>query len=116
MLEMTIQVPEPLAAELAAAKDRMPELLAHGLEQLSPLPSEIYRYVLEFLISQPSKDDLVNFGPTEAMQERVSSLLEKNRIGKLGAVESKELDEYVQINHLITMLKANALPYLTREQ
>lgn len=30
-------------------------------------------------------------------------------------VESKELDEYVRINHLITMLKARALPYLTPE-
>lgn len=115
MLEMTIQVPEPLIDELVAAQDRMPEVLAHGLEQLSPLPSEIYRYILEFMVSQPSQDELIDFGPTESMQTRVSTLLEKNRTDELTAVESKELDEYIRINHLITMLKAHALPYLTRE-
>ncbi len=115
MLEMTIQVPEPLAAELAAKGDRLPEVLAYGLQQLSPLPNEIYQYVLEFLVSQPSAAELLDFGPTPSMQARVNELLERNQAGTLPAAESKELDEYVRINHLITMLKARALPYLTPE-
>jgi hypothetical protein len=56
MLEVTIQVPEPLAAEVAAARDRLPEILSYGLQQLPPLPNEVYQYVLEFLISQPSPE------------------------------------------------------------
>ncbi len=115
MLEMTIQVPEPLAAELAANGDRLPEVLAYGLQQLSPLPNEIYQYILEFLVSQPSAAELLDFGPTPAMQARVNELLERNQTGMLPAAEAKELDEYVRINPLITMLKARALPYLTPE-
>ena len=115
MLEMTIQVPEPLAEELVAVQDRLPEVLAYGLQQLSPLPSAVYQYILEFMVSQPSQEDLLNFGPTAAMQARVSALLEKNRSDELTIAESKELDEYVRINHLITMLKAHALPYLTAD-
>ncbi|MCB0060844.1 MAG: hypothetical protein KDE19_01970 [Caldilineaceae bacterium] len=42
MLEMTIQVPEPLAEELSSQRERLPEVLAYGLQQLSPLPNEIY--------------------------------------------------------------------------
>ena len=34
MLEMTIQVPEPLAAELMTKGDRLSEVLAYGLQQL----------------------------------------------------------------------------------
>lgn len=113
MAEMTIQVPEPLVQELASVGDRLPEVLAYGLEQLSPLPSEIYQYILEFMVSQPSPDEVLQFGPTDAMQARASALLEKNRNGELNTVGSSELDEYMRINHLITMLKARALPYLT---
>jgi hypothetical protein len=113
MLEMTIQVPEPLAKELVSVQGRLPEVLAYGLQQLSPLPGEIYQYILEFMVSQPSHEELLNFGPTPTMQARVSMLLEKNRVDKLSTAESKELDEYMRINHLITMLKARALPYLT---
>lgn len=115
MLEMTIQVPEPLAEELASVQDRLPEVLAYGLQQLSPLPSAVYQYILEFMVSQPSQEEVLDFGPTAAMQARVSALLEKNRVDELTVAESKELDEYVRINHLITLLKARALPYLTAE-
>lgn len=115
MLEMTIQVPEPLAAELMAQSGRLPEVLAYGLQQLPPLPNETYQYILAFLVSQPSPAEVMHFGPTAAMQERVGELLAKNRIGTLTIGESAELDEYIRINHLITMLKARALPYLTPE-
>lgn len=115
MLEMTIQVPEFLADELSAKQERLSEVLAYGLQQLPPIPNEIYQYILEFLISRPSAADLLNFGPTPAMQARVEQLLERNRTGVLSTAESRELDEYIRINHLITMLKARALPYLTPE-
>jgi hypothetical protein len=115
MLEMTIQVPEPLAAELVAQGDRLPEVLAYGLQRLPPLPNEIYQYILEFLVGQPSSAEVVRFGPTPAMQARVDELLEKNRAGTLTAADTKELDEYMRINHLITLLKARALPNLTPE-
>jgi hypothetical protein len=113
MLEVTIQVPEPLAAELAAARDRLPEVLSYGLQQLTPLPNEVYQYVLEFLISQPSPEQVMQLGPTPAMQARVDQLLERNRLGTITTTESQELDEYERINHLITVLKARALPFLT---
>ncbi len=115
MLEMTIQVPEPLAVELMAKSGRLPEVLAYGLQQLPPLPNETYQYILEFLVSQPSPAEVMHFGPAPAMQTRIAELLEKNRMGMPTAEESAEFDEYLRINHLITMLKARALPYLTPE-
>ena len=41
MLELTIQVPETLAEELSAVHNRLPEVLAYGLQQLPPIPNEI---------------------------------------------------------------------------
>ena|SRR5919106_2579514 len=108
MVEITIEVPEALAERLSAVRDRLPEVLAHGLDELSPLPNEVYRYVLEFLASNPSPEAVVNFKPSPAMQERISELLEKNRNSQLTSAESAELEEYERIEHCIRMLKIRA--------
>jgi len=110
MVEITIQVPESLAERLEAVRRRLPEVLAYGLEELSPLPNQVYRYILEFMASGPTPEALMAFGPAPEMQARVNELLEKNRQGRLTPKETEELDEYVRVDHLITMLKARALP------
>ncbi len=112
MVELTIKVPEPLAERILSSYPRLPEILAHGLDELSPLPNGVYRYILEFLVSKPSPQAMLEFAPTAEMQARVDELLQKNRGGVLSQAESEELDEYVRVNHLITMLKARTLPYL----
>ena len=108
MVEITIEVPESLAEQLASVRDRLPEVLARGLSQLSPVPNEVYRYILEFLASNPSPEAIFHFKPTLRIQKRISELLEKNRTGQLTRTESAELDEYERIEHCIRMLKIQA--------
>jgi hypothetical protein len=112
MAQITIEVPEALAEQLSSVRARLPEVLAHGLNQLSPVPNEVYRHILEFLASNPSPEAIVNFRPTSKMQARISELLEKNREGQLTPAESTELDEYVHINNLISLLKARTFKLL----
>jgi hypothetical protein len=90
MIELTIQIPDNLATELASVEDRLAEVLAHGLGQLSPVPNQVYRDVLNFLISQPSPQELAQFAPPAEIQAHVSALLEKSRAGILKAVEKNE--------------------------
>jgi hypothetical protein len=112
MVQITIEVPESLAVRLAAVRERLPEILAHGLDILSPLPNEIYRALLEFLTSNPSPEAVLQFRPTPQIQERISALLEKNRLTQLTPAESAELDEYERINRLVRKLKIRALKEL----
>jgi hypothetical protein len=112
MVEMTIQVPNALAERLQAERARLPEVLALGLNDLSPVPNSVYRYILDFLISRPSPEAVVNFSPAPEMQTHVSELLKKSRADQLTSAEAGELDEYIRIDHLITLLKAHALPFL----
>jgi hypothetical protein len=109
MAQITIEVPEPLAERIASVRDRLPEVLAYGLDQLSPVPNEVYRYILEFLASNPSPEEIRSFRPTPQMQERISELLEKSRRNQLTSAESSELDEYERIEHVIRMLKIRSL-------
>lgn len=109
MVSMTIEVPEPLAEQLEQIRSRLPEVLALGLEELSPLPNQVYRNILEFLVNHPSPVEILKYGPTAEMQGRVNSLLDKDRSVGLTVAETQELDEYVRIDHFITLLKARAL-------
>jgi hypothetical protein len=112
MVQITIEVPEALAERLAAVQERLPEVLAYGLEVLSPLPNEVYRALLDFVTSNPAPEAVLHFRPTPQMQERISALLDKNRHRQLTPVEAAELDEYERINRFVRKLKIRAVKAL----
>ena len=112
MLQITIEIPEELSEQLAQIGDRLPELLVLSLQQPA-LPAHIYRYILNFLASKPTPEQIAAFRPTPEMQERLRTLLARSKAGALTPAEQQELDEYEQIEHLVIMLKAGSLPYLT---
>ena len=47
------------------------------------------------------------------MQDRLSTLLAHSKAGTLTPTESKELNEYERIEHLIVMIKTGNLAYLS---
>ncbi|MBI5667266.1 MAG: hypothetical protein HZC41_04595 [Chloroflexi bacterium] len=64
--------------------------------------------IYDFLTSQPTPQQIIAFRPSEESQERMSYLLEANRNGTLTEAETAELDEYMNIEHFMRMLKAKA--------
>ena len=109
--KITLEVPEELSNQLASVGDRLPELLALSLQQ-PPLPAHIYRYILNFLTSNPTPQQIATFSPTPEMQSRLRTLLERSKVEELTEQERLELDEYERIEHLVIMLKAGKLPDL----
>ena len=115
MSSITIQVPDELSERLAQLGDRLPELLALSLPQPA-LPAYVYRYILDFVASQPTDEQLVDFGPTPEMIERLQTLLDREAAGELTPEERIELDEYERIEHLIVMIKSRNLPLSARSK
>lgn len=111
MPKITLDVSDELAQQLAAAGERLPELLRMLLQQ-SPVPSQIYRYILDFLTSNPTPEEIATFRPTPEMIDRLQNLLSRHKSVNLTPSEQEELDEYERIEHLIVMLKAGNLRYL----
>ncbi len=112
MPKITLEVPEELAEQLATVGDRLPELLRLSLQQPA-LPAHIYRYILNFIASNPTPEQIAAFRPTPEMIERLQTLLSRSKADSLTPTEQAELDEYERIEHLVIMLKAGSLPYLT---
>ena len=113
MTTITLELADDLAADIVAVRHRLPEIIALGLNKLSPLPAQVYAHILSFLASGPAPEQLLDFRPTPEMKERLDALLDKSRSGTLTEIEQQELGEYERIEHIVVMLKARTLPYLT---
>jgi len=111
MRTITLAIPDDLADQLARIGDRLPELLALSLRQPA-MPAFIYREILAFLAGNPTPAQIAAFGTTPEMRQRLETLIERERAGTLTAAEEAELAEFEQIEHLVVMIKAGALPFL----
>lgn len=119
MIELTVQLPDDVAARLAPVQHQLP-LLLQQIAQSVPVdrPAEstlqpptaypIYNEMLDFLLTAPSPQEIVNFKASAAVQSRLGELLVKNREATLTEDEQAELDAYEQVEHIITLLKARA--------
>src|SRR5687768_8007466 len=111
MATVTIEVPDELSELVARAGDRLPELLAQSLRGPT-LPAHVYRYVLDFLATRPTPEQVAAFGPTPEMTDRLRTLLEREGGGEITPAEKAELDEYERLEHLMVMIKSGNLQHL----
>ena len=72
-------------------------------------PTSVYAEVLNFLIKRPTPKEIVAFKVSPPTQERLQTLLEKNREETLTVQETGELNVYEQLEHLMILLKAYAI-------
>ena len=73
----------------------------------------LYEDVLEFLAGGPSIQQVVEYRPSAAAQQRLSALLEADRQRALSLEEEEELDHYVQMDRMLSLLKAKSYRRLT---
>jgi hypothetical protein len=119
MAKITVDIPDDILTQLTSETSssevlerRLAEILRLGLSS-GTLPADVYHYVLNFLISNPTPAQILEFRPNLLMQNRLKDLLSKSDAGQLSITEQQELDDYERIEHLIVMLKTGNLSYIT---
>ena len=70
--------------------------------------SPVYLELIDFIVSRATPEALLEFRPSLENQRRVSELVEGQENGTLSRDEASELDDFVQIEHLMIMAKAEA--------
>ncbi|WP_017659448.1 hypothetical protein [Baaleninema simplex] len=60
--------------------------------QQPPISGHVYRYILDFLANQPTSEEIAAFRPMPEMQERLKTLLDREKSGVIAAAEKQELD------------------------
>ncbi len=75
---------------------------------MSILNKSAYGEYVDFITSQPSPNEILNFRPSLATQKRIRYLMNAKLEGALSPIERDELDEYYRANRFIHELKLRA--------
>ncbi|MEZ4670300.1 MAG: hypothetical protein R3E39_20530 [Anaerolineae bacterium] len=71
--------------------------------------SPVYDDLLDYLIEKATPQEILAFKASAAAEERAEELLEKNSAGTLTPDETAELQQMLQVDRLVSVLKARAL-------
>ncbi|MBL8156193.1 MAG: hypothetical protein JNM70_18585 [Anaerolineae bacterium] len=74
-----------------------------------PYMIQAFDELVDFLIAKINPQDILAFKPSDAAQERAELLLERSNSGTLTPEEAAELQQMLQVDRLVSVLKARAL-------
>ena len=119
MAQLTIEIPDALLPELEQVRSQLPLLLSQWITSSRSVPQDSHQTpsqeILNFLIAQPTLQDILDFKVSEVAQVRLKILLDHNCNGGLSEDESFELDGYEHLDQLMQMLKIRAYSVLHRK-
>ena len=74
-----------------------------------------YEEIVDLIAAGGGPDVVVGFQASAMTQERVAELIAREKAGALIDGERSELDQYVQLEHVIRLAKARARARLSHE-
>ena len=112
---LTLDLSEDLAARLRRHGEAIPRILELGLREVNAAGQPGFKgtaEVLEILATLPTPQEVLALRPSPSLQERIDTLLEKNRATGLSPDEEREWERYEYLEHLVRIAKAKALASL----
>jgi hypothetical protein len=74
-----------------------------------------YNEIVDFIAAGVTPEDLAAFQPSQAAKERVEDLIRREKTIGLTLEETSELNNYLQLEHLMRLTKSRARKYLDNE-
>ena len=71
-----------------------------------------YEEIVEFIARGTTPDNLATFTLSDAAKERVGELIQRHKNGGLDVDEAAELEHFLQLEHLMRLVKARAHRHL----
>ncbi len=106
MVQMTMKLPKELAKRLKPIRSWLPTIIELSLVGYQTLATKTASEVIEFLSTNPSPKEVLEYHISERAQKRLQHLLALNKAGLLGKAEQLELDEIQKVEHIMILLKA----------
>ncbi|MBE9060746.1 hypothetical protein [cf. Phormidesmis sp. LEGE 11477] len=110
-MQITLDLPDDLAARLNTVQDQIPQILEFGLRELEANAQDRFSgltAVLEFLAGLPTPEETLALRPSAELQEQINHLLEKSRTTGLTPDEKKLWQRYEYTEHLVRIAKTKA--------
>ena len=70
-----------------------------------------YEEIIDFIAAGTTPETVLAFRPSDVVQQRVAELVERLRDGTISPEEQSELEDYLQLEHIMIMAKARARQY-----
>jgi hypothetical protein len=71
----------------------------------------VYLEVVDFIAAGPTPERIAAYHPSDAARERAWELIERKKTGALLPQEEFELENYLQLEHFMRLIKARARRY-----
>lgn len=116
-MQVTIDLPENLAANLQSHKGKLSRIFELGLREFEASSAVGYKSVadvLEFFAGLPTSAEILALQPSTEMQKKIDELLEKNRREGLSEAEEQTWASYEFVEHLVRMAKVKAKKQLKK--
>jgi len=67
-----------------------------------------YDEIIDFIAAGSTPEAVVAFRPSDSVQQRVAELVERSNDASISSEEQSELEDYLQLEHIMIMAKARA--------
>ena len=67
-----------------------------------------YEEIIDFIAAGTTPERVVAFSPSQGVQQRVADLVQRSKDGSISAEDQSELEDYLQLEHIMIMAKARA--------
>jgi len=67
-----------------------------------------YEEIIDFIAAGTTPEAVIAFRPSDSVQNRVAALVEQSKAGGISTEEQSELEDYLQLEHIMIMAKARA--------
>lgn len=105
MVQVMMQLPDQLAAQVLPVRRWLPVVLELGLARFKTPAAQTSAEIVDFLLGNPTSNEVMGYHASDRSQERLQRLFALNSAGLLGEAEQAELAELEQLEHIILMLK-----------
>jgi hypothetical protein len=65
-----------------------------------------YDEIIDFIAAGTTPEAVVAFHPSDGVRQRVAELVERSKDGRISSEEQSELEDYLQLEHILIMAKA----------
>jgi hypothetical protein len=109
MVQITMQLPDQLAGQILPARRWLPAVLELSLARLKTPAAQTSSEIIDFLLGNPTQDDVLAYHASDRAQHRLQRLVALNEAGLLSEAEQAELAELQRLEHILIMLKAQVV-------
>jgi hypothetical protein len=76
------------------------------------IAAKSYEEIIDFIAAGTTPQAVVAFRPSPGVQQWIAELVERSKAGSISAEDQSELEDYLQLEHLMIMAKARARQHI----